>query len=407
VSREGSTARVPARSLIACSLGLVGLLVPAVALAAGSRPVRAVEHLAVDSDHDGIPDDVDRCLGYSDFRDADGDGIPNGCDFCAGHDDAVDSDGDGVADGCDICPGGNDDLDADEDGIPDGCDRCADFPDTLDADADGMPDRCDVCAGFDDAVDADADGVPDGCDACPAGDDGPDSDEDGIADACDACPGFDDGRADLEDLVICMFGDTFSVRIRDVPLDVVLAELETKLPLHAELSPGSATRPIRVDFDHLPFDQGVRRILLGQSFVLRMRPGGVRASDATVEQPSGPIAHLQVLEPEVAAPLPRPASASDDSSTVTVARSRDDLEVLMARADEASSSDERRLAIVSLLETAKAADEPALRAAALAFLTDIEHGSEARRAVERGLRDGSQEVRQVAARALRDFPPRD
>jgi hypothetical protein len=314
-----------------------------------------------------------------------------------------------MADGCDVCPGGNDDVDADDDGIPDGCDRCPDFPDMLDTDADRVPDRCDVCAGYDDGTDGDGDGVPDGCDACPLGDDRPDADADGIADACDACPGYDDGRAHLEDLVVCMFGDSFSVRIRDVPLDVVLAELETKLPLQAELSAASATRPIRVDFDRLPFEEGLRRILLGQSFVLRMRAGGVGAGDRATEPPVGPVAHLQVLKPgHEPAPLrPSQPSLVAEQPTVTVARSRSDLEVLIARADDASSSDERRLAIVSLLETAKAADEPSLRAAALAFLTDIEHGSEARRAVERGLRDEAQEVRQVAARALRDLPPRD
>ena len=70
----------------------------------------------VDSDGDGIPDDVDVCPGSDDTVDVDADGIPDGCDTL------IDSDNDGVADSVDVCPGGDDNVDTDTDGTPDFCD---------------------------------------------------------------------------------------------------------------------------------------------------------------------------------------------------------------------------------------------------------------------------------------------
>ncbi len=59
----------------------------------------------------------------------------------------VDSDGDGVPDDIDICPGFDDNLDADSDGWPDSCDNCPDNfnPDQADADFDQIGDECDGC----------------------------------------------------------------------------------------------------------------------------------------------------------------------------------------------------------------------------------------------------------------------
>ncbi len=147
----------------------------------------------IDSDGDGFGDACDICPGFDDSIDSDGDGVPDGCDVCFGFNDLIDSDGDGVPDGCDVCPGFDDGFDSDGDGAPDGCDICAGFDDALDSDGDGVPDGCDVCFGFNDLIDSDSDGVPDGCDVCSGFDDGLDSDGDGVPDGCDVCPGFDDG----------------------------------------------------------------------------------------------------------------------------------------------------------------------------------------------------------------------
>jgi hypothetical protein len=72
----------------------------------------------VDSDGDGVVDELDNCdaTPNPDQLDSDGDGIGNACDS--------DDDNDGVADGVDNCPltSNPDQADFDHDGIGDTCD---------------------------------------------------------------------------------------------------------------------------------------------------------------------------------------------------------------------------------------------------------------------------------------------
>lgn len=109
---------------------------------------------ALDSDGDGVPDDLDRCLS-----------TPAGA-VVDGHGCSVDSDGDGVSDGLDDCPNterraaGMVDIfgcpvDSDFDGVPDYLDSCPFNRVGAHVDENGCP------------VDSDADGVPDGLDDCP------------------------------------------------------------------------------------------------------------------------------------------------------------------------------------------------------------------------------------------------
>jgi OOP family OmpA-OmpF porin len=114
-----------------------------------------------DRDHDGIPDDVDRCPDQPEDMDGfqDSDGCPD-----------LDNDGDGVPDALDKCPNepedkdgfqdadGCPDPDNDGDGIPDALDKCPNEPEDRDGfqDQDGCPD-----------LDNDGDGIPDARDKCP------------------------------------------------------------------------------------------------------------------------------------------------------------------------------------------------------------------------------------------------
>lgn len=157
----------------------------------------------VDTDGDGVFDDVDNCIDTpnADQADGDGDGVGDACDNCVGdmNADQADADNDGVGDVCepdtdgdgtidddDNCPDdsnpGQDDGDGD--GVGDVCDNCpADSnPDQADADNDGTGDVCD-------AGDTDGDGAPDDTDNCVDvfNEDQADSDTDGVGDACDNC----------------------------------------------------------------------------------------------------------------------------------------------------------------------------------------------------------------------------
>jgi OmpA-OmpF porin, OOP family len=128
----------------------------------GGSPVRK----AVDTDGDGVTDDLDKCPGTPTGTsvdsvgcplDDDGDGVTNDLDKCPGtppgtkvdaNGCAPDSDGDGVADSSDQCPNTPagtkvDDkgceLDGDGDGILDSQDKCPDTPKGQRVDATGCP----------------------------------------------------------------------------------------------------------------------------------------------------------------------------------------------------------------------------------------------------------------------------
>jgi outer membrane protein OmpA-like peptidoglycan-associated protein len=114
-----------------------------------------------DRDHDGIPDDVDRCPDVAEDKDGfqDSDGCPD-----------PDNDEDGIPDVKDRCPNEPEDRDTFED--DDGCPEA-------DNDQDGILDKNDECRN----AAEDKDGFEDS-DGCPD----PDNDKDGIVDADDKCP---------------------------------------------------------------------------------------------------------------------------------------------------------------------------------------------------------------------------
>lgn len=136
----------------------------------------------VDTDGDGVPDNIDQCpntpkgmkvnqIGCP--EDTDGDGVPDFQDRCFGTPKGVavdqsgcprDSDDDGVPDYMDRCPGTPSMVavdqfgcpdDSDNDGVPDYKDKCLDTPAGIEVDFNGCP------------KDTDSDGVPDYMDQCP------------------------------------------------------------------------------------------------------------------------------------------------------------------------------------------------------------------------------------------------
>ncbi len=131
----------------------------------------------IDSDADGVADDVDNCpmLANPDQADLDGDLLGDACDD--------DTDGDGILnadDNCILAPN-PDQLDLDGDMLGDVCDD--------DDDNDGLNDVDEAARGTDPRrADTDLDGLADGVDTCPVVADrvGLDTDGDLKGDACDA-----------------------------------------------------------------------------------------------------------------------------------------------------------------------------------------------------------------------------
>jgi hypothetical protein len=130
-----------------------------------------MEPIIVDTDGDGVLDDVDNCplSANADQSDLDGDGIGDACD--------QDSDGDGIVNDEDLCPtlATQDNSDLDGDGIGNPCDDDKDGDSVLD-----VADNCPLTAN-EDQVDFDSDGAGDACDI--------DDDGDFVLDSDDLCPG--------------------------------------------------------------------------------------------------------------------------------------------------------------------------------------------------------------------------
>ncbi len=167
------------------------------------------EEMKLDSDGDGLEDDIDLCpqfagpIALKGCPDKDEDGIPDYRDDCPSipgvgvFKGCPDSDGDGISDNDDECPnkagtkannGCPDEApviapDSDGDGVPDATDKC---PNLKGDGADGCP--------VNRIQDRDGDGVADNVDRCPdragiaAFGGCPDTDGDGIDDTRDKCP---------------------------------------------------------------------------------------------------------------------------------------------------------------------------------------------------------------------------
>jgi outer membrane protein OmpA-like peptidoglycan-associated protein/outer membrane scaffolding protein for murein synthesis (MipA/OmpV family) len=137
----------------------------------------------MDSDRDGVPDDLDQCPDTPYGVQVDAAGCP------------IDSDGDGVPDYLDKCPdtpaGVQVDavgcpIDSDGDGVPDYRDECPDTPKGAPVDEVGCP------------LDSDGDGVPDYLDRCPGTLKGVKVDEVGCPLSMSLHINFDFDKADIK-----------------------------------------------------------------------------------------------------------------------------------------------------------------------------------------------------------------
>jgi len=117
-----------------------GLFGAAAGAVMGSVLCAPTDMPAMDSDGDGVPDDIDQCPGTPAGAPVDDKGCP------------LYSDGDGVPDYLDKCPGTPSGVKVDADGCP------------IDSDGDGVPDYLDKCPGTPAGTTVNADGCPPGGD---------------------------------------------------------------------------------------------------------------------------------------------------------------------------------------------------------------------------------------------------
>jgi OOP family OmpA-OmpF porin len=180
-----------------------------------------------DSDSDGVPDSLDKCLGtpLGDKVDANGCSLPR------------DSDGDGVVDANDRCPNTRVGVKVDANGCP------------IDSDGDGVADSLDKCpntpAG--DAVDASGCSLP------------KDADGDGVLDANDRCPRTPVGtRVDALGCPVLFSGGSRSLVLQSVTFQTGSAMLTASSsgPLDQVALSLRAHPEIRVEIAGYTDDQG-------------------------------------------------------------------------------------------------------------------------------------------------------
>ncbi|MFZ5979017.1 MAG: thrombospondin type 3 repeat-containing protein, partial [Candidatus Zixiibacteriota bacterium] len=162
-----------------------------------------------DDDNDNVGNVCDNCLTVSNENqlNSDGDNYGNACDNCITvvNNDQLNSDGDSYGDACDNCVNQTNENQANGDGdnYGDICDNCPDAVnnDQSDSDGDGNGDACDLCPGYDDNIDSDGDVAPDGCDNCQGlyNPDQANTDGDSYGNACDNCPAVtNENQADTD-----------------------------------------------------------------------------------------------------------------------------------------------------------------------------------------------------------------
>jgi len=177
-------------------------------------------------------------------------------------------------------------------------------------------------------------------------------------------------NASPHSLVLTVRGDRMSVKIDQVSLREVLAELARQVPLTVYVTGPVAEEPVAMTFRNLPFEKGVRQILEGKQYVLiHDRPYSANGAHG-----EGRIVKILIMprvgSPSGMAPMdtkkPRPSVATNPiRQTGTPGANGPRLEQLRRQALEAKNPTDRAEALEALSDQGKAAEVLPILATAL------------------------------------------
>ncbi|MGH7229540.1 MAG: HEAT repeat domain-containing protein [Nitrospiraceae bacterium] len=171
-------------------------------------------------------------------------------------------------------------------------------------------------------------------------------------------------------LMLSVRGDSMSVKIDQVSLREVLAELARQVPLTVYVAGPAAEEPVAMTFRNLPFEKGVKRILEGKQYVLIHDP----PHSANGTHAEGRIVKILIM-PKVGSPsgmapmetkLPKPSVAPyPNRQPVKLGSNGLRLEQLRRQALEAKNPTDRAEALEALSDQGKDAEVLPILATAL------------------------------------------
>lgn len=232
---------------------------------------------------------------------------------------------------------------------------------------------------------------------------------------------------------ISVHGETLSVNLQEVPLNLVLEELARQANVNFVIPDGVGETLVSDTFKDVPLREGIRRLLKGHNYLLEYIPSSKGSGDRSL-----PLAmRIRVLEKRSGdsaqvtpgSPVQRTTAGRGDSSGYVASRvaelrdlaTEDDKEKLKTALTGAISdaNDEVRDTVLDILENmdtdappellagmALQDPNPEFRIRALDLLVES-HPEAAQQPLERALSDGNTEVRDLASELLKDLKKKE
>lgn len=212
----------------------------------------------------------------------------------------------------------------------------------------------------------------------------------------------DAGWYPASSLLLSASDDTLTVEVRGVPLGAILDELGRQTAITVRVEDSVAEEEIQTEFRNLPLDEGIRRLLQGQSYILIYAD----ATSAGESRAGSDVREIRVLKRGVphepnrngVANLPG-VTGRLQASTLERWKAADAKARIETLGDLADHDQEQ---LVAALALAIEDDDPGVREFALEVMEDMDQILPITLLAEVALRDPSPELRMVALDLLAD-----